>query len=46
MIAVNLDEGALFDDRALKDRIAGEADYARMIGDFDASPTCRGPKGD
>ena len=34
MIAVDLDEGVLLNDRAVKDRIAGEADYAAMIGNF------------
>ena len=34
MIAVDLDEGVLLHDRAVKDRIAGEADYAGMIGAF------------
>ena len=34
MIAVDLDEGVFFEDRAVKDRIAGEYDYAGMIGDF------------
>ena len=34
MIAVDLDEGVVLDDRAIKDRIAGEADYAGMIGEF------------
>ncbi len=34
MIAVDLDEGVVLDDRAVKDRIAGEADYAGMIGAF------------
>ncbi|MEO7689974.1 MAG: glutamate synthase central domain-containing protein, partial [Sphingomonas sp.] len=34
MIAVDLDEGVLLDDRAIKDRISGEADYAKMIGNF------------
>jgi glutamate synthase (NADPH/NADH) large chain len=34
MIAVDLDEGVLLNDRAIKDRISGEADYARMIGNF------------
>ncbi|MBR0553209.1 glutamate synthase large subunit [Stakelama marina] len=34
MVAVDLDEGAVFHDRELKDRIAGEADYASMIGNF------------
>ncbi|MFZ5748699.1 MAG: glutamate synthase large subunit [Pseudomonadota bacterium] len=34
MIAVDLDEGRLYSDRAIKDRIAGDADYAGMIGQF------------
>ncbi|WP_267349868.1 glutamate synthase large subunit [Sphingomonas carotinifaciens] len=34
MIAVDLAEGKLFHDRAIKDRIAGEQDYAAMIGEF------------
>ena len=34
MIAVDLDEGAVLHDRAVKDRIAAEHDYASMIGDF------------
>ena len=34
MIAVDLDEGIVLEDRAVKDRIAGEADYASMIGEF------------
>jgi len=34
MIAVDLDEGKLLHDREIKDRIAGERDYAAMIGDF------------
>jgi len=34
MIAVDLVEGKLYDDRAIKDRIAGEADYASMVADF------------
>jgi glutamate synthase (NADPH/NADH) large chain len=34
MIAVDLDEGRLFTDTEIKDRIAAEADYAAMIGDF------------
>ncbi|WNO54125.1 glutamate synthase large subunit [Stakelama saccharophila] len=34
MVAVDLDDGAVFHDRELKDRIAGEADYAAMIGNF------------
>ena len=34
MIAVDLVEGVVLDDRAVKDRISGEADYAAMIGEF------------
>ncbi|WP_343528228.1 glutamate synthase large subunit [Sphingomonas sp.] len=34
MIAVDLAEGKLYDDRAIKDQIAGEQDYAAMIGEF------------
>jgi glutamate synthase (NADPH/NADH) large chain len=34
MIAVDLDEGVFYDDREAKDRIAGEYDYAAMIGEF------------
>jgi glutamate synthase (NADPH/NADH) large chain len=34
MIAVDLENGVLFDDAAIKDRIAAEADYASMIGEF------------
>ncbi len=34
MIAVDLDEGVVLEDRAVKDRIAGEQDYAAMIGEF------------
>ena len=34
MIAVDLDSGAFFEDAAIKDRIAGEAPYADMIGPF------------
>lgn len=34
MIAVDLEKGVLFDDTAIKDRIAGEANYAAMIGEF------------
>ena len=36
MIAVDLDSGVLLKDRAVKDKIAGEADYGRMIGNFSA----------
>ena len=34
MIAVDLDEGVVLRDRAVKDRIADEFDYAGMIGEF------------
>jgi glutamate synthase (NADPH/NADH) large chain len=34
MIAVDLDEGKFYEDGAVKDRIAGEYDYAAMIGEF------------
>ncbi|WP_294336396.1 glutamate synthase large subunit [uncultured Sphingomonas sp.] len=34
MIAVDLEEGRVLHDRAVKDQIAGEADYAAMIGEF------------
>lgn len=34
MIAVDLDDGVLLHDRAVKDRISGEHDYAAMIGEF------------
>lgn len=34
MIAVDLQEGRLFTDTEIKDRVAAEADYAAMIGDF------------
>ena len=34
MIAVDLDTGELLKDRAVKDRIAAEADYAAMVEDF------------
>jgi glutamate synthase (NADPH/NADH) large chain len=34
MIAVDLDRGIVLDDRAVKDIVAGEQDYAAMIGEF------------
>ncbi|MFL9840523.1 glutamate synthase large subunit [Sphingomonas sp. ST-64] len=34
MIAVDLEEGRFYSDRETKDRIAGEYDYAAMIGEF------------
>lgn len=34
MIAVDLDEGRFYSDGEVKDRIAGEYDYASMIGEF------------
>lgn len=45
MIAVDLDTGEFFEDRAIKDRIAGEAPYADMIKAFttlDDLPVARG----
>ncbi len=46
MIAVDLDEGVLYPDRAVKDRIAGEADYAAMIGNFGKLSDLPLPPGD
>ncbi|RZM05363.1 MAG: glutamate synthase large subunit, partial [Sphingomonas sp.] len=34
MIAVDLEEGRVLEDLEVKDRIAGEQDYAAMIGEF------------
>ena len=34
MIAVDLHEGKLYQDRAIKDRLAAEAPYRDMVGDF------------
>ena len=34
MIAVDLDEGRVYQDRALKDKLAAEAPYGEMVGDF------------
>ncbi|MEP6784996.1 MAG: glutamate synthase large subunit [Sphingomonadales bacterium] len=34
MIAVDLEEGRLFQDRELKDRLAADAPYGEMVGDF------------
>ncbi len=34
MIAVNLDEGQLYRDEELKDRIAAEQDYSALVGGF------------
>ncbi len=34
MIAVDLQEGIVLEDRAIKDRISGEQDYAAMTGEF------------
>ena len=34
MIAVDLEQGRLFKDAEIKDKISGEADYAAMIGKF------------
>ncbi|MDB5538469.1 MAG: glutamate synthase subunit alpha [Devosia sp.] len=46
MIAVDLDQGTLFHDREVKDRIAGEHDYAAMIGKFLTLDEIKVPKGD
>ena len=45
MIAVDLDEGVFLTDRALKDRIAAEADYAKLSGEFIAIDDLK-PAGD
>lgn len=34
MIAIDLDAGRLYFDREIKDRVAGESDYAAMLGEF------------
>ncbi|MES2288707.1 MAG: glutamate synthase large subunit [Pseudomonadota bacterium] len=34
MIAVDLEEGRLFQDRELKDRLAADAPYGEMVGEF------------
>ncbi|MES2986690.1 MAG: glutamate synthase large subunit [Pseudomonadota bacterium] len=44
MIAVDLDSGVLLEDRAIKDRISGEADYAGMIGQFIKIEDLEAPK--
>ena len=46
MIAVDLDEGVLLGDRAVKDRISGEHDYAAMIGEFTRIEELPLPPGD
>ena len=46
MIAVDLEEGRLFHDREVKDRIAGEHDYAALIGKFKTLDDFKTPKGD
>jgi glutamate synthase (NADPH/NADH) large chain len=46
MIAIDLDEGVLLHDRAVKDRIAGEHDYAGMIGEFTSIADLPLPEGD
>ncbi|MBS0480158.1 MAG: glutamate synthase large subunit, partial [Proteobacteria bacterium] len=46
MIAVDLHEGKLFHDREVKDRIAGEHDYAAMIGKFLTADDLPAPDGD
>ena len=46
MIAIDLDEGVLLHDRAVKDRISGEHDYAAMIGEFTSIEDLPLPGGD
>ncbi|HWU74563.1 MAG TPA: glutamate synthase large subunit, partial [Sphingomonas sp.] len=46
MIAVDLEEGRLLHDREVKDRIAGEHDYAKMIGEFVTIDELPAPKGE
>ncbi len=46
MIAVDLDTGEFFEDRAIKDRIAGEAPYADMIKGFSTLGDLPEPKGE
>ncbi|MET3761953.1 glutamate synthase large subunit [Sphingomonas sp. UYEF23] len=46
MIAIDLDEGVLLHDRAVKDRISGEHDYAAMIGEFTSIEDLPLPAGD
>ncbi len=46
MIAVDLEEGRLFKDAEIKDKIAGEADYAAMIGKFLSIDDLTTPEGD
>ncbi len=46
MIAVDLDEGRLYEDAGIKDKIAGEAPYHDMVSGFrtlDALPKAKGP---
>ncbi len=45
MIAVDLDQGRLLHDREVKDRIADEHDYAKMIGEFLTVDEIKAPKG-
>ncbi|HVI98268.1 MAG TPA: glutamate synthase large subunit [Sphingomonas sp.] len=45
MIAVDLDEGRVYHDREIKDRIAGEKDYAAMLADFLSIDDLPQPKG-
>jgi glutamate synthase (NADPH/NADH) large chain len=46
MIAVDLAEGRLLHDREVKDRIADEHDYAKMIGEFLTVDELPAPKGE
>ncbi|WP_439646756.1 glutamate synthase large subunit [Sphingomonas pruni] len=46
MIAVDLEQGRLLHDREVKDRIADEHDYAKMVGDFVTIDDLKLPKGE
>jgi len=46
MIAVDLEQGRLLHDREVKDRIADEHDYAKMVGDFVTIEDLKLPKGE
>ena len=44
MIAVDLDEGVLFDDRAIKDKISGERPYGEWVKGFKTTADLPKPK--
>ncbi|QNA85416.1 glutamate synthase large subunit [Sphingomonas sp. So64.6b] len=46
MIAIDLDKGELLKDREVKDRLAAEADYGAMIGNFTAIDDLPAPPAD